>query len=77
MIQINLEKLLLPEAVAKIKHAGLHKLAAEMARNEGFSTSDDFDLEDAVKILGTKLRIKNAEYATIAEGLEALKNLDK
>ena len=72
---INLEKLLGKESAWKIRHAGLHKLAAERLRSEGHQISGDLSLRSAIQALGTNLYIKNAEYKNIVDGITCLSAL--
>lgn len=76
-IEIHLERLINPEAAARLRSAGLHKVAAAMARQEGFDVGPELTMRDAVTILGTKLRQKNAEWARVREGIAALNKLTK
>jgi hypothetical protein len=76
MINIDLNKLISPVAVAKLRSAGLHKVAAALAKTEGFKTAEEINMADAVTILGAKIRYKNASYARIKEGLDALALID-
>lgn len=76
-IEINLEKLINPEAAAKLRSVGLHKVAAAMAKQEGFKVGEELTMRDAVTVLGTKLRQKNAEWARVRVGLDALNKVSK
>lgn len=76
-IEINLEKLINPEAAAKLRTVGLNKVAAAMLKQEGFKVGEELTMKDAVTVLGTKLRQKNAEWARVREGLDALKQVSK
>jgi len=55
----------------------LEKIAIAKLRAEGFEIGDQFTLSDAVRVLGTKLYQKNAEYKRIVEGIEAFDKLRK
>lgn len=72
---IDLEKLLGKESAWKMRHAGLHKLAAERLRAEGHQITGDLNLRSAVQALGTNLYIKNAEYKNIIDGVVCLNAL--
>jgi hypothetical protein len=77
MINIDLDKLMKPGAAAKLRSAGLHKVAAALAQTEGFKVGSEITVASAVTILGAKLRYKNASYARVAEGLKALEDATK
>lgn len=72
---IDLEKLFGKESAWRMRHAGLHKLAAERLRSEGHRIDGDLNLRSAVQALGTNLYIKNAEYKSIIDGIVCLGNL--
>ena len=72
---LNIDKLMSPTAVAKLRAHGLDKIAAALAKQEGFKLAGDaVTAKDVATILGTKLRAKNASYARIHEGIQALRD---
>ena len=77
MNDIVLENIMGKEAAARMRAAGLNKLAAGVARSEGIPVSDRFDLRDAMTALGTRLYIKNAQYKNILDGLESMRSLKR
>lgn len=74
-MNISLEKLVGEESAARMRSAGLHKLAAARLQSEGIPVSDRFGLRDAVTALGTKLYEKNAAYKIILDGIDSLGHL--
>lgn len=76
-MDINLNRLLGPEAAHRLTHLGLHKIAAARLRAEGYSVPDELDLRSAIQALGTRLYEKNAEWQLILEGLSALDTLTR
>ena len=76
MIPVKLENLIHPEAAARLKTAGMHKVAAALLNNEGFSIGEELTIKQAVAVLGFKLRQKNAEWARIHESLSSLASLE-
>jgi len=59
------------------KTVGLHKLAAARLKAEGFDVPDELDFPNAIKVLGTKLYTKNAEYKNVLDGLVCLRELTR
>jgi len=74
-MNINLSKLIGPEAAHRLTHLGLDKVAAARLRSEGYKVGESLDLRSAIQVLGTKLYEKNAEYKIILDGIAAYRNL--
>lgn len=53
----------------------MHKVAAVRSREEGLAVSDDFNLHDAVHVMGAKMHTKRAEHRSVIDGVVALHGL--
>lgn len=61
----------------KIATQGLHRVVAERMRKEGHDVAEIADFPTAIRLLGTLIYEKNAEYRRIIEGIAALKEVTK
>lgn len=74
---INLENIFGKETAWKLRNVGLHKLAAERLRADGYPIDGDLNLRSAIQTLGARVFIKNAEYKNIIDGIMCLSSLMK
>ena len=66
----NLRRYIKPEAVDKILHHGLNKLASASLKSD-----EPFTLEKTAQLMGQQLYQRRIEQTKIAEGLHALSNI--
>ena len=67
---------MVPYSVKRAYETGsLHKIAANMARSNGVAVTGDLDIHSALRALGSRIYLKNAEWKMIHTGLDALKGL--
>lgn len=76
-MKINIAELIGQEAVAALQKKMLHKVAAETLRSDGIDIGPEVDLRGAVAAIGTQAFLKNAEANTIADGLVALREIER
>ena len=61
----------------KIASVGLHRMVGEMMRKEGHNVTEVSDFPTAIRLLGTRIYEKNAEYRRIIDGIAALREVSK
>lgn len=76
-MKINIAEIIGKEAVAALQSNLLHKVAAESLRAQGLDVGNEMDLRGAVAAIGAQAFLKNAEANTIAEGLVALREIER
>lgn len=74
---ITLGQLIGDATAHRLATTGLHKIAANTLRSEGFNVGEELDLRSAVQALGTRVFLKNAEYRAIVDGLASLETLHR
>lgn len=61
----------------KVAQEGLHVAVGKRLQQEGYKVASVGDLPTAIRVLGTKIYEKNAEYRRIIEGLQSLRQLER
>jgi hypothetical protein len=76
-VNIDLSKIIGPEAISVLTGGNLHKVAAELSRENGIDIGPEMTLEGAVASIGAQAFMKNAELQAIFEGLTSLHELTR
>ena len=75
---IDLDLLMSPEAVHRLKSAGLHKVAAALHRvDTGEDIGEEMTLEKAAELIARKAFLKRASHQKITAGLASYRLLRK
>lgn len=75
---IDLERLLGQEKCARLCGAGLHlhRTFAKTAADEGLPAPAEINLKTAMQLIFTRMFLKRAEWRTIANGLQAVQDVE-